>query len=408
MDDVIRLKIDALVYEGYGISRLPDGKAVFVPFVMPGEEVNARIIEEKRGHAIAELISVENPHPQRTQPRCTHFGDCGGCHYQHIPYTMQLDLKKEIFAEQLQRLAGIESPEVKEIVPSAADWNYRNVLQFSLNSNAELCFSDFYRNQPFPIRECYLPLKEIDRVWRLAEFERGLDLERIEYRVNEKGDMMLILHGGGQDVPELASESSLSIVHQHKEDQIILAGDGFLVMQIGGHDFKVSAGSFFQTNYSGAESLARMIQDIILGNECHNVLDVYSGVGFFSAFLAAGLESITGVETSDSACEDFINNLDEFSNVSLYRGKAEYVLPQLEDDYDCILVDPPRAGLKKEVTRTILDKTPSLLIYVSCNPSTMARDARHLNEAGYDLQTSIIVDMFPQTFHIESVNIFRK
>ena len=143
MDELITLKIQSLVYEGYGLSRLPDGKAVFVPFVLPGEIIEGRILEEKKGHALAELVNIIEPHPQRIVPRCTHFGLCGGCHYQHIPYSLQLHNKQAIFIEQLQRIAGIEAPYIKEIIPSANEWGFRNTLQFSLSEGGKLCFADF-------------------------------------------------------------------------------------------------------------------------------------------------------------------------------------------------------------------------------------------------------------------------
>ena len=137
-------------------------------------------------------------------------------------------------------------------------------------------------------------------------------------------------------------------------------------------------------------------------------MDVFCGVGLFSAFLADRVEQIIGIESSPTACEDFAVNLDEYDNVSLYQGKAENILTSINENPDCVIVDPPRSGLKRETALSIIGKSPRLLIYVSCNPSTLARDAKYLNEAGYKLESSTLVDMFPQTFHIESVNIFTK
>ncbi|MBM3136877.1 MAG: class I SAM-dependent RNA methyltransferase [Chloroflexi bacterium] len=403
MENLIKLTIDALVYEGFGFGRLPDGKAVFIPFVMPGEEVIGEVIEEKPGHIRARLLSVEKPHPQRIQPRCAHFGVCGGCHYQHIPYELQLEFKKAIFKEQLQRIASLDDSVVKMVIPSALEWNYRNSLQFGLDDHAKQCFTDIYLNEFFAVQECHLPMDEISQVWPLTEFEKGVDIDRIEYRQNEEGYLMMVLSGSGLKMPEMTSETTLSIVHMLNNEELVVAGENFLDMSIKGRNFRVSANSFFQTNYSGAESLVDVVTEIINMEKPEKVLDVYCGVGLFSAFLADSVKSISGIEYSPTACDDFTENLDEFDNVSLYQGKAEMILPGLRRDFDCILVDPPRAGLRREAVDAIIKLDARSLIYVSCNPSTLARDINHFREAGYRLESSTILDIFPQTFHMESI-----
>ena len=219
---------------------------------------------------------------------------------------------------------------------------------------------------------------------------------------------MMILHGGGKQPPQLASESRLSIVHLDGNDVIVMAGEGSLQMEAFHRQFKVSAASFFQINFSAVEALAKEVVNIIQAEGINHLLDVYCGVGLFSALLAGSLESLTGVESSASACGDFVENMDEFDNVALFQGKAEHILPELPPDYDGILVDPPRSGLKEEVIQSIIRLCPKLLVYVSCNPATLARDAKRLIKGGYRLESSTIVDMFPQTFHIESVNVFKR
>jgi 23S rRNA (uracil1939-C5)-methyltransferase len=408
MENQFNLTIDSLVYEGFGLGRLPDGKAVFVPFVLPGEEVIAEVIEEKPGHVRAKLLSVEKPHNKRIEPRCVHFGSCGGCHYQHIPYEIQLQFKEKIFKEQLQRIAGLNDPNVSLVVPSRNEWNYRNSLTFELNRSGKLCFSDIYHNQSFAVSECHLPMAEIGRAWHLAEFEPGVDIQRVEYRVNMDDHLLLVLQGGGAEMPELSSEATMSIVHIQNGEELVVAGDGFLTMLVSGREFKVSANSFFQTNFSGAETLVEKIVQIITREKPKHLLDLYCGVGLFSAFLAEQVSTISAVEFLPSVCDDFSENLDEFENISLFQGKAEHIMPYLDADFDCILVDPPRAGLKKEVVNSIISRDTELLIYVSCNPATLARDAKYLLSAGYHLESSTIVDMFPQTFHMESINIFKK
>ena len=259
MNELIPLKIQSLVYGGYGLSRMPDGKAVFVPFVLPGETVEARILEEKKGHVLAELVNIIEPHPQRILPRCKHFGKCGGCHYQHIPYELQLQYKKSIFIEQLQRIAGIETPIINDFLPSRQEWGYRNAMQFSLSEKGKLCFSDFSRNDPFEVLECHLPMPEINSFWPQIDFDPGSRIERVEVRQNQDGDLMLIMRGSDEELPEMETEAPVSIVHLGKTDQVVMAGDDFLVMRIKEKNFKVSAGAFFQTNLDGANDLVDIV-----------------------------------------------------------------------------------------------------------------------------------------------------
>jgi 23S rRNA (uracil1939-C5)-methyltransferase len=408
MEDLITLNIQSLVYGGYGLSRLPDGKAVFVPFVLPSETIEVRILEEKKGHALAELVNVIDPHPQRITPKCIHFGICGGCHYQHIPYSLQMDIKRSIFIEQLQRIAGIEAPVIKEMIPSTKDWGYRNALQFGFLESGKLNFSDFYRNLPFEVKECHLPMPEVSAFWPHIEIEPGSGLERVEVRQNQEGSLMLVLRGSENELPEMETEAPVSIVHLGSKGQVVMAGDDHLLMDVKNFDFKVSAGAFFQTNLDGAGTLVDIVSDAVEQSHCRSIMDVFCGVGLFSAFLAESAEQIIGIESSPAACDDFAINLDKYEIVSLYQGKAEDIIRLVVEKPDCAIVDPPRSGLKREAAQGLIDKSPHLLIYVSCNPSTLARDAKHFLEAGYRLESSTLVDMFPQTFHIESVNIFKK
>ena len=370
--------------------------------------VEARILEEKKDHSLAELINIIEPHPQRILPRCKHYGKCGGCHYQHIPYELQMQYKKSIFIEQLQRIAGIEAPKINEFIPSRLEWGYRNAMQFSLSEKGKLSFSDFSRNNPFDVLECHIPMPEINAFWPQMDFEAGSRIERIEVRQNQDGDLMLIMRGSDEELPEMETEAPISIVHLGKTDHVVMAGDDFLVMRIKEKNFKVSAGAFFQTNLDVANDLVDIVIEAVSHSKCRSVMDIYCGGGLFSAFLADRVDQIVGIEASSAACDDFAVNLDEYDNVSLFQGKAESILASINEYQDCVIVDPPRSGLKKETALSIIDKSPRLLIYVSCNPSTLGRDAKYLIEAGYTLESSTLVDMFPQTFHIESVNIFIK
>ncbi|MDO9547179.1 MAG: class I SAM-dependent RNA methyltransferase [Pelolinea sp.] len=397
------IEINALVYEGYGLGRLQDGKAVFVPFVLPGEEVRIKIREDKKRFAYGELIEVIKASNDRIAPSCKHYGRCGGCHYQHIPYDLQLTYKREIFREQLQRMGGIEDPTVEKIIHCDHQWNYRNSLQFHLTPQGELAFIDASKSNAFKVEECLLPMEEIAKIWPLLTFEKENQIKRIEIRQNEGNDVLLKLEGTQAVIPDIEITSSISTVHSSSDEQIVISGDDHLVLSLDGKDFRVSAGSFFQTNFSGAKVLVDCVLEMAKGLQ-GTLLDLYCGVGLFTSYLADAFDQIIGIEASISACEDFAENLDRYEHISLYEGTVEKMLPGLDIKPDCVVVDPPRKGIDRFALDALVEKKPPIIIYVSCNPATLARDVNRLMRSGYSLERSILVDMFPQTYHIESVN----
>jgi 23S rRNA (uracil1939-C5)-methyltransferase len=197
-------------------------------------------------------------------------------------------------------------------------------------------------------------------------------------------------------------------VHLQDEDTLVMAGNENILMEVLDRSFRVSADSFFQVNTAMAEEMVRHILSEIQVSISITVMDVYCGVGLFSAFLAPHVGRLVGVESSLAACEDFAVNLDEFENVELYEAPAEDVLPYLDVSPDAILVDPPRAGLDKRVLDAVLARGPGMLAYISCDPSTLARDAMRLINSGYRVKQITPFDLFPQTYHIETINIFER
>jgi 23S rRNA (uracil1939-C5)-methyltransferase len=396
--------LDTLVFGGDALGRLPDGRAVFVPYGLPGEKVRLRIVEEKAHHARAELVEVLQASSQRIAPRCSHFGECGGCHYQHLAYENQLAAKTAILRDQLQRIGRLESVPLQAPVASPVEWNYRNNIQFHLTPDGKLGYHRAGTQQVFPIQECFLPEDPLGNLWPQLNFEPIADIQRIDLRVGADEALMLILQSDDIQAPEMIVEGlPLSVVHLSPAGAIVMAGSDHIEMEISGQRFHVSAGSFFQINSVVATLMVKHILEnlALTGNE--TLLDVYCGVGLFSAFLAPRVSRLIGVESSSSACDDFVINLDAFDNVELYQDAAENVLPQLDVHPDIALVDPPRAGLARGALQGLLQQSPKTLVYVSCDPATLARDARTLTQAGYRLQSITPFDLFPQTGHIETV-----
>jgi 23S rRNA (uracil1939-C5)-methyltransferase len=417
-DKLYDVQMDTLVYGGEALGRLPDGRAVFVPFTLPGELVRLRLLEEKRSHARGELVEILRPVPERIAARCPHFGACGGCHYQHLPYSRQLQAKQAILIDQLERIGKIPSPNVEATVASPQEWNYRNTVQFHLTSEGKLGYLAMDSHRVVPIRECHLPETALNDLWPRLDLEPVPGVERITLRLGlgqgfgqDLGqdldeDLLMVMEGSDPQAPEFSVDIPLSAIYVGPGGPVVMAGDDHLVIQVAGRLFRVSARSFFQVNTLQAGAMVeRLLAGIDLPGEA-TVLDVYCGVGLFSAFLASKASRLVGIEMNEAACQDFAGNLDEFNNVELYQGSAEEVLPGLSFKPDLVVVDPPRAGIEREALAALLALRPRQLVYISCDPATLARDARRICDAGYRLARSVPFDLFPQTYHIESMNFF--
>ncbi|HEY5730751.1 MAG TPA: class I SAM-dependent RNA methyltransferase [Anaerolineales bacterium] len=414
------ITLTTLTYGGDAMGRLEDGRAVFVPFGLPGERVRVRLVQEKKNFARGEIVEILESSPDRITAKCKHFfsplqqGEgagvraCGGCHYQHLSYDKQLQAKTEILADQLKRIGRIENPPVKQMIACTDPWNYRNHVQFSLAIDGKLGFQMSGSNRVIPITECHLPEPSINNLWPDLEFEAAINVDRVSLRSGIDDDMMLVLESETPETPELEIEAGISITHLYEENTVVIAGSDHILMRVLGRNFKVSAASFFQVNTIMAGKMVEHLLAHLPITRSSTILDVYCGVGLFSAFLAPKCKTLIGIESSEAACEDFTVNLDEFDNVELYEGHAEDVIPHFGAKPDIVLVDPPRAGLDKAVSDGILKMSPSLIAYVSCDPSTLARDAARLINGGYKLKEVTPFDLFPQTYHIECVSLFER
>jgi 23S rRNA (uracil1939-C5)-methyltransferase len=397
------------LYGGESLGRLPDGRAVFVPFALPGERVRLRLVEEKRRYARAELVEVLEPAPQRITPRCRHYGFCGGCHYQHMAYQDQLKAKGEILQDQLERIGGLQDPPVEATIPCPHPWNYRNHVQFHLTPQGKLGYHKASSEQVFEVQECHLPQEAINVVWPQLDFEFLPEIDRIGLRQGAGEEVQIILESRELGAPELSVEDmAVSVVHLSPAGPIVLAGSQSLYLQVLERLFQVSAGSFFQVNLPMAEIMVEHLLAHLPLGKVDSLLEVYAGAGLFSAFLAPHVSQLAAIESSPQACEDFAFNLDEFDHVSLYEALAEMALTEVEIDPDVIVVDPPRAGLERQALDEIVALQPRMLAYVSCDPATLARDAKRLAKQGYRPTRITPFDLFPQTYHIESISFWER
>jgi 23S rRNA (uracil1939-C5)-methyltransferase len=255
------------------------------------------------------------------------------------------------------------------------------------------------------IEECHLPMPEIGAAWLAAQFDAIPGLERIEFRQGSDGEVLVCLEGSPDTLPVLELDAPYSLVHITQGGSVVLAGDDHVVYEVLDKSFRVSAGGFFQVNLPVAEAMSNHLLAELPVTPQTTLLDVYCGVGLFSKIFAPLVAKVTGIELDATACQDYATNLDEFDNVILYQGKAGQALAELKGKFDIVILDPPRAGLEPFALDTLLKLRPTHIAYVSCDPATLSRDLKHLLAGGYQMRKVTPFDLFPQTYHLESISL---
>lgn len=432
------LRIDKLIYGGNGLARLPAdekgaGKAAFLPFVLEGERVEAGITEQKPGFARARAEKILEASPHRVEPGCPYFGECGGCHYQHASYEHQLEIKSAILRETLRRVGKIELAQEIQIHASAP-WNYRNRTRMRLHSRPFLLgYSRFGSNEVMAIEQCPISSPLINRaiatLWELGRnghasanvreielFANADDTQLlVELTVDEEGwrrgrksDLLDFVHRLRGALPQVAGVALFHPTGQgalEREDippelQETFGADHLLYSTLAAN-YQVSAGSFFQTNRFLTDKLVELVTEARSGDYA---LDLYAGTGLFSLMLSQNFRQVGSIEAAPFSFHDLQQNCP--SNVTSYRVTVEKFLAHLPAGAmaDLVVVDPPRAGLGESVVRLLAARsgTPRIT-YVSCDPATLARDLKVLIESGYRIEEAHLIDLFPQTFHVESV-----
>jgi 23S rRNA (uracil1939-C5)-methyltransferase len=364
-----------------------DGRAIFVPYAIPGERVRARITQDKGRFANAEAVEVLDASEARVIPRCPHFGSCGGCHVQYIDYGAQLTFKQQVVADQLARIGGLRDVTVHPTIPSPDPWNYRSHVTFHVTDERRLGFVATDNRTVIPIEECHIIHPELVEMFDAMKTKQFTPGERVRLQVGTDGEEP----SPPTPLPEGEGSKSRDVRYTIKE-----------------HSFQVSTGSFFQVNLPQAETLVDLVLDRLRLQGEERVLDLYSGVGLFTAFLAERAAYVTAVESYPPAVQDALANLEGFDNVEIMEGPVEEALDALEGRYDAVVTDPPRTGMEQGALDTLAALAPAQIVYVSCDPATLARDAKRLTNNGYRLLDVQPVDMFPQTYHIEALAAFEK
>jgi 23S rRNA (uracil1939-C5)-methyltransferase len=408
MPETMELQLTAMAHGGLALGR-HGRRVVFVPYAIPGERVRVELAEEHTRWATARLLEVIEPSPQRVEPPCPYFGQgkCGGCQWQHIAYEAQAEYKREVVIDQLARVGGLHDVPVEETIGAAEPWSYRNHVQFSVTPEGHLGFLRADSHDIIPVQECLIIDPLLDDLWAALDMAWP-QLYRLSLRCGSAtGDLMAIFELDHYEDFDIEVDFPVSCVLLLADGEVVvLMGNSYLVEHVAGCDYCVSAGSFFQVNTAGAEALVALVRDYLASGGDETLLDLYCGVGLFGLSLAGRVGRVIGVEQDPSTVADFRHNAAGLEQVEMVEGAVETVLPGLEGPVDLVVLDPPRAGAGKLVVDGIARLSPRRVAYVSCDPATLARDARHLVDAGYELEKVQPVDVFPQTYHIESVARF--
>lgn len=418
MEDLQQVRFEKMVYGGECLGRLADGRAVFVPFVLPGETAEIAITGQKERFARGRMVRLLEVSADRITPPCPYFSNCGGCAYQQLSYAQQVELKKDLVKDQLERIGKLTNLPDIQITASPAAFAYRNQVQFhpvkseNPEAPANLGFKRASSDEVIPIEKCSLIPEEMNELLPKVELEADSSISRIAMRIDSDDETLLVFEGDSDDPPELIFDLPVSATYLSPDGRSLnLGGNDALVYRVLGKDFLVSPESFFQVNLLVAEEMVRHVLSLIKGRENLSILELYSGVGLFTCFLAPHASQLTAIESAPSACFDFAGNLDEFENISLYEGAVEMILPELVKQIkpiDLVVLDPPRAGLNAKAKQALIDLNPQEIVYISCDPSTLARDLKHFTEASYSLQSLHAFDMFPQTAHVETIAFCHK
>jgi 23S rRNA (uracil1939-C5)-methyltransferase len=388
------LTIEKLVYGGEGLGRA-DGRVVLVPNVLPGERVLVEPTTQKGGLLRARVAEVRSASNGRVEPACPYFGRCGGCHYQHSTYELQLEVKRSIVRETLLRVGKIEAP--KEIVTiSGKPWGYRNRAQFHVSGRG-IGYLEANSHRLCPITSCPICSPRVNEalaalIGMMRDARWPNFLRSIEVFTNETETQLNVL------------ESERPVAKRFFDwcaGTIPGFVTGLLDYPAAGFTYRAASGSFFQVNRFLIDELVRAAIGEATGDKA---LDLYAGVGLFSLPLARRFSSVTSVESGTTAVRDLRFNAERAgSPVEIVQSATEDFLKNLEAAPDFVLADPPRTGLGKAVVARLAELKPHRITIVSCDPATLARDLPGLLEAGYRIERLTMADLFPQTFHIETV-----
>jgi 23S rRNA (uracil1939-C5)-methyltransferase len=424
--------IEKMAFGGSGFGRI-DGKSCFVPYTVPGDNVAIKVRSERRSYLYADVDKIISPGPSRIEPNCPIFGICGGCNWQHVAYDSQVQFKQEIFTEMLWRMGRVKQEVIMPIAPAPSPDGYRSRVQFKTRTiNGSLVFG-FYKSGthhivPIP-GTCFIAAKSINhflpQLHRLFENAPDLDkIPQIDIAAGIDDNLLVIVHYIGNNVEALhrhilQHKDQLSFVtgfftqqgRKHTLNKIFGIGEINYPLGRSAHTLSSSAGGFSQINYQQNIHLAETVLEWANLKGGENILDLFCGNGNFSIPLAANAKYVLGVEGYSPSVDDAIKNA-----INHHADNVEFVAKDVLDwlihdvthkEFEIVLLDPPRSGAAESVEH-IARFSPKTVIYISCDPATLARDIKIFAQFGYKVIKTRPFDLFPQTYHLESVTLLQK
>ncbi len=406
--------ITGITHKGEGVARL-DGKVAFIPFALPGEIVDIKITEERKSFSRGVIENLIEKSPDRVEPLCRHYYSCGGCSYQHVNYARELELKRQVLLDAFKRIGGLDVP-VHPVIGMDEPWRYRNKVTWHIGMTAggqkSLGYYEAGSRQVIPIEECQLIPDKIQSISSLladnvsaitGDEGASLIIRQSSY---DKKTMLLFLDCQADKSLVKRLNGMVDSLFLYSGSQMKhIFGPPKLLEKAGNIIFKLSPGSFFQVNPFQSEILLSKVKEYLNLQGYEKVLDAYCGAGSIALNIADKALKVTGIESFPAAVEDARDNagLNNIRNCEFIAGQCENVLRSGKYKYDAAIVDPPRAGLKAQVIDAIVKTRPQRVVYVSCNPATLARDLKLFAESAYKVKEVQPLDMFPQTAHVECV-----
>jgi 23S rRNA (uracil1939-C5)-methyltransferase len=437
-----KMDISGLTHEGQGVGKI-EGFVVFVDAALPGENIDVKIVKQTKSYAVGQLIKINKPSGDRTKPFCPVYDLCGGCAVQHMNYEAQLNFKKDTVLQNLKRIGGLHDVIVHDTIGMENPYKYRNKVQYPVGIDNDEIRIGFYESRSHNIidsSQCDIQPDESNKIRDIVRNfcrDRGVGiynektgkglLRHVMVRKGFKTDeIMVVLVINGNDFPwsdDLVKEllacysniKSVVLNINTKNTNIILGmknkciyGNKYISDYIGEFKFEISPLSFFQVNPIQTEVLYRKALEYAGLSGEETVFDLYCGIGTISLFLSQKAKRVVGVEVVEDAVRDAKRNaeLNNITNVEFLAGEAEKVIPEMYAQgtkADVVVVDPPRKGCDEVLLNTLVEMQPERIVYVSCNPSTLARDLKYLCEHGFEVKEVQPVDMFPWTGHVECI-----
>ncbi len=389
------VKTQSPVYGGYVIAR--DGGIIFVRGAIPEESVEISINEQKRDYSVGTVTNILEPSPYRITPICPVFGICGGCHFQFISYEKQVSMKEEILLDSMRRIGGMELQLSSALTDK--DFHYRHRGQFKISGNGEIGFYKEGTRDVVPISECPLMINEINLLLKQVSGMKLAGLKEIHMSYGDSAVALIKSKAFTEDIEKTLMDAGISGIAFENGESV---GKDYIRLDLNRLQYTITPWSFFQSHWDLNKKVVELMISELLPLEGIRVLDLYAGAGNLSLPIAVYASEVIAVEENTYAVEDGMRNvmLNNLENCKFVASSAEKF--RIHETFDVMILDPPRPGLADEVVKKVIKASPKRIIYMSCNPATLARDIKKLNEK-YKLDSLRLIDFFPNTYHVEAL-----